>query len=95
MRHIRTSELKRLAEEELDNYDNVMIEELQDQLKDYLDGISIEEVDSTEVYELIETWQAALPDPGEWSFNQVESKMDDYNDQAYEEMKEERAGYRL
>ena len=96
MRNIRTNELKRMAEEELEGYDDAMIAELQDQLKDYLDGISIEEVDSTEVYELIERWEAALPEPGTWAFDQVESKREDMADMEYESAKDEQmSGYRL
>ncbi len=92
MRRLRTNELKRMAEDELDNYDDEMIEELQDQLKDYLDGISIEEVDSTEVYDLIEAWETALPDPGEWAFDKVQSKEDDAGDAAYDRYKDEQMG---
>ena len=91
MRRLRTRDLKALAEQELESYDDEMIEELTNQLIDYLDGISIEEIDATEVYDLIEAWETDLPDPGEWAFSQVESKIDDYNDQAYNQMKEERA----
>ncbi len=91
MRRLRTNERKRMAEDELDNYDDEMIEELIDKLKDYLDGISIEEVDASEIYVLVGEWQTELPDPGVWAFDKVQSKEDDAGDAAYEQYREERA----
>ncbi len=89
MRPLRTRDLKALAEEELDNYDDEMIEDLTNQLIDYLDGISIEEVDATEVYEMVEKWFIDLPEPGTWAFDKVESKREDMADMEYQCAKDE------
>ncbi len=87
---MRTNQWKAKAEEYEDKYDDEMVEDLENQLLDYLKDMTVDEVSSEDVEELVVNWKDALPEIGQWCFDQVQSEIDTINDQRYEEAKEER-----
>ena len=74
--------LKKSAEDHLENYDKEMIDDLQNQITDYLYAQTVEDVDHEEIETIISNWKDKLPDPGEWAGDQA------YND--YEDAMEDR-----
>ncbi len=73
-------QLKKSAEDHLENYDKEMIDDLQDQITDYLYGQTIEDVDHEDIETIIVNWKDQLPDAGQWAgeqaYNEYEEAMD-------------------
>lgn len=89
--HIRTRDLKNRAEELLDNYDEAMIDDLIQLVIDELKGMTVEEIEDEDFWlGIIQSWSPQ--DPDEWSFDAVQSELDDIGDQKYEEEKDRRMG---
>ena len=76
--------LKKSAEDHLEDYDKEMIDDLQNQITNYLYGQTVEEVSHEDIETIIVNWQDALPDAGQWAGEQA------YNE--YEEAMENQHG---
>ncbi len=87
---MRTNKMKQMAEDYLGEYDATMLYELLDDIKDYLIGFTADDVDATEVYELVEDWEAKRPEQYDWALDQVNNAIEDIADQKYQQMKDER-----
>ncbi len=87
---MRTNKMKQMAEDYLDEYNDAMIDNLLSDIKDYLVGLTAEDIDATEVYELVEDWEAKRPEPYDWALEQVDNAIEDIADQKYQQMKDER-----
>ena len=88
-RRLRTRDLKALAEQKLEQYDEAMIDQLVDMLTDELSNMSVEEIDEEFLTEVFYNWKNNLPDEGEWAFDEVQSDYDDYCEAKYDAWKDE------
>lgn len=89
---MRTRDMKALAEEYEEQYDEAMIDDLKDAINDYLDGLPADTVNPDTMYEIVEAWSNALPEVWSWCHDQVQSDIDDYADAKHEQMRDERMG---
>jgi nitrate reductase assembly molybdenum cofactor insertion protein NarJ len=85
---MRTRDLKALAEEKLDGYDEAMIDDLLTAFKHELDGQVVEDVNEEWIVEIFSNWQETTPLPFDWAYDEVQSELDDIGDQKYQEWKE-------
>jgi len=83
---MRTNQLKALAEDYLQEYDEAMIEDLLQIAKDELEGMTVEEIDEDFWLGIFQSWNPQ--DPDEWAYEKVQSHLDDIGDQKYQEWKE-------
>ena len=82
---MRTRDFKDRACDLREEYDEQMVNELLNQITDYLYNIDeVTEVSSEDVETLIVAWQDKLPDPDEWameeSYNEYNNAMEDRAD---------------
>ena len=84
---MRTRDIKARAEEFESQYDEAMIEELVNMVRDELEGMSVDDIDEDLWMGIFDSWE--LPDVGEWCFDKVQSELDDIGDQRYQQMKDE------
>ena len=87
---MRTRDLKARAEEFLTEYDEEMVEELQDRLKQYLEDLTVDDVDTLEITDIVDDWVSQLPEAYDWAYDKVQSELDDIGDQKYQAYKDER-----
>ena len=87
---MRTRDLKARAEEFLTEYDEEMVEELQDRLKQYLEDRTVDDVDTLEITDIVDDWVSQLPEAYDWAYDKVQSELDDIGDAKYQQMKDER-----
>ena len=90
MRRIRTNELKAMAEEKMNDYDEAMIKELLQMIEDELTGMSVEEVNKDFWTGLWDNWSP--DDEFEWASAAVQDEIDAYEDAKYEEMRDSEMG---
>ncbi len=80
----RRRQLKKSAEDHFENYDREMIDDLQDQITDYLYDQTIEDVDHEDIETIIVNWKDKLPDAGQWAgeqaYNEYEEAMENQRD---------------
>ncbi len=88
---MRTRDMKHHIVKYVDEYDNAMLYELTQQLKDYVTAEnSVEDIDPEEIFNLVDRWKDNTPDPYDWALDQVTNEMEDVADQQYQQMKDER-----
>ena len=63
--------IKERAAEFEDQYNDKMIEDLNEQLADYIEGEDVLDIDPEEIMELVTAWKDKLPEIGDWCFDQV------------------------
>ncbi len=86
---MRTRDIKARAEMYVEDYDEEMIDDLNYMLSGYINGKEAEDIDSTEIYEIVEHWNMKRPEPWDWAYDKVTSELDDIGDQKYQAMKDE------
>jgi len=80
----RTRDMKAMAERELDNYDEEMVDDLTRLITDHLSGMAVEDIDEDDIIQIFYEWQETLPDADEWAMNQVENACIDAAEAKYE-----------
>ena len=86
---MRTNQLKARAEEFLAEYDEEMIDELQLRLIQYLEDLTVDDVDTLEITDIVDDWVSQLPEAYDWAYDKVQSELDDIGDQKYQACKDE------
>ena len=72
--------LNRSAEDWLEKYNEYMIDDLQEQISDYLSDMTVEDINTDDILDVYFKWNNHLPDPGEWAgskaYEEYENAMD-------------------
>ena len=76
------------AEEMCEKYDEVMIDNLLEQMKDELEGMEVDDIDEDIIEEIWMNWKEKLPDRGEWCFDEAMDRCNDAMEQRYEEARD-------
>jgi hypothetical protein len=84
-----TRKLKELAEKELDNYDQAMIDDPLALMQNRLDGLDVDTIDEDLMEEIWLDWKEDLPEPDEWALDEAVNGYIDAAEQRYDMMKDE------
>ncbi len=87
---MRTKDLKARAEEFLAEYDEEMVEDLIQVIRDSLQGLTVEDISEDNIFDDIQEWKSKLPEAYNWAYDKVQSELDDIGDAKYQQMKDER-----
>ncbi len=87
---MRTNQIKARAEEfvESGEYEEEKAEAFKQELNDYLDSMTVEDMDIDFFQGFLDTF--SFPDEDDWAYNKVQAELDDIGDQMYEQMRDER-----
>lgn len=80
----RTRDLKALAESYEEKFDENMIDDLRNLLKEHLEDLMVDDVDSNDIFDIVESWKDSLPERGTWALDQADGFIMDKADEAYE-----------
>ena len=76
------------AEEFYEKYDEEMIEELLNQMRDELEGMKVDDIDEDLIEEIWINWKEKLPDRGKWAFEMANDRCIDAMEDRYEDYRD-------